>query len=154
MSSVGLNKWIVSGNLAADAEIKTVDLKSGEKAQVAEATLYVRKVRNWKESFTVSLSIWERSPAWRKLPYLKKGSLIICTGNVEPNPYITKTDKTAKAGLAMTVVDIDLDNVKSGEEEDEQPQTESLEEPTGQEAQPARSQNRKNGKAAEAATSA
>jgi hypothetical protein len=30
MSSVGLNKWIVSGNLAADAEIKTVDLRSGE----------------------------------------------------------------------------------------------------------------------------
>ena len=46
MASAGLNKWIVSGNLAADAEVKTVELKSGAKANVAEATLYVRGVRN------------------------------------------------------------------------------------------------------------
>lgn len=113
MSSVGLNKWIVSGHLAADAEVKTVDLKTGEQAQVAEATLYVRKSRNWKESFTVKLSIWERSIAWRKLPYLKKGSVVICTGSVEPNPYISSNGNMPKAGLEMTVLDIDLDIVKS-----------------------------------------
>ena len=28
MASAGLNKWIVSGNLAADAQIKTVELKT------------------------------------------------------------------------------------------------------------------------------
>jgi single-stranded DNA-binding protein len=117
MSSVGLNKWIVSGNLAADAEIKTVELRSGEKAKVAEATLYVRKVRNREESFTVSLSIWEKSTAWRTLPFLKKGSLIICTGSVEPNPYISSNGNTPRAGLAMTILDIDLDNVKSADEE-------------------------------------
>jgi single-stranded DNA-binding protein len=115
MSSVGLNKWIVSGHLAADAEVKTVDLKTGEKAQVAEATLYVRKSRNWKESFTVKLSIWERSIAWRKLPYLKKGSVVICTGSVEPNPYISSNGNLPKAGLEMTVLDIDLDIVKNNE---------------------------------------
>jgi single-stranded DNA-binding protein len=120
MSSVGLNKWIVSGNLAADAEIKAIELKSGEKAKVAEATIYVRKPRSRDESFTVKLSIWENSTAWRKLPFLKKGSLIICTGNLEPNPYVSKTDNQPKAGLSMNVLDIDLDNVRNADEETEQ----------------------------------
>lgn len=118
MASVGLNKWIVSGNLAADAELKTIDLRSGEKAKLATATLYVRKPRNREESFTVRLSIWEKSVAWRKLPYLKKGSLIICTGNVEPNPYISSNGNAPRAGLEMTVLDIDLDIVRDGEEEE------------------------------------
>ncbi len=119
MASTGLNKWVVSGNLAADAEIKTVELKSGVKADVAQATLYVRGVRNREESFTVSLSIWEKSIAWRKLPYLKKGSLIICTGSVEPNPFISKVDNSPKAGLKMTVLDIDLDIVRNMDEPEE-----------------------------------
>ena len=117
MSSVGLNKWIVSGHLAADAEIKTVELKNGEKAKVAKGTIYVRKGRSRDESFTVSLSIWEGSAAWRRLPFLKKGSLIICTGSAEPNPYISNSDNLPKAGLSMNVIDIDLDNVRSAEEE-------------------------------------
>ncbi|BAU40463.1 single-stranded DNA-binding protein [Leptolyngbya sp. O-77] len=118
MASAGLNKWIVSGNLGADAQMKTVDLRNGEKAQVAEATLYVRSPRNRDESFTVSLSIWEKSAAWRKLPYLKKGSLIICTGNLEPNPYISSNGNVPKAGLSMTVLDIDLDIVRDGSDSD------------------------------------
>lgn len=117
MSSVGLNKWIVSGNLAADAETKTVETRNGEKTQVATATLYVRKPRDRKDSFTVRLTIWESSAAWRLLPYLKKGSLIICTGSLEPDPYISKSDNAPRAGLQMTVMDIDLDNVKGLEEE-------------------------------------
>ncbi len=120
MSSVGLNKWIVSGNLAADAEIKTVDLRSGEKAKVAKATLYVRKTRNRDESFTVSLSIWESSAAWRKLSFLKKGSLIICTGGVEPNPYVSNSDNKPRAGLEMSVLDIDLDIVRGLDDEETQ----------------------------------
>lgn len=113
MASAGLNKWVVSGNLAADAEIKTIDLKSGGKADVAQATLYVRGVRDREESFTVSLSIWEKSVAWRKLPYLKKGSLIICTGSVEPSPFTSKVDNSPKAGLKMSVLDIDLDIIRN-----------------------------------------
>jgi len=116
MASIGLNKWVVSGNLAADAEIKTVELKSGGKADVARATLYVRGIRDRDESFTVSLSIWEKSIAWRTLPYLKKGSLIICTGNVEPSPFISKVDNSPKAGLQMSVLDIDLDIVRNMDE--------------------------------------
>jgi single-strand DNA-binding protein len=119
MASNGLNKWIVSGNLAADAEIKTVELKSGESAKVAKATLYVQKPRHREESFTVSLSIWDNSAAWRKLPYLKKGSLIICTGNVELNPYISANGNVPRAGLEMTVLDVDLDIVRDGESEEE-----------------------------------
>lgn len=120
MASTGLNKWIVSGNLAADAEVKTVELKSGGKANVAEATLYVRGVRNREESFTVSLSIWEKSVAWRKLAFLKKGSLIICTGSVEPNPFISRVDNSPKGGLQMTVLDVDLDIVRNFDDESEQ----------------------------------
>ena len=52
MASAGLNKWIVSGNLAADAQVKSVELRNGEKATVAKATLYVRKPRDRDESFT------------------------------------------------------------------------------------------------------
>lgn len=118
MASTGLNKWIVSGNLAADAQIKTVELKSGEKAQVATATLYVQKPRDREESFTVSLSIWEKSYAWRKLQFLKKGSLIICTGNVEPNPFISSNGNVPRAGLQMTVLDIDLDIIRDAESKD------------------------------------
>ncbi|MEB3359797.1 MAG: single-stranded DNA-binding protein [Synechococcales bacterium] len=116
MASTGLNKWIVSGNLGADVQVKTVDLRSGEKAQVASASLYVRGVRDRKESFIVSLTIWERSAAWRKLPYLKKGSLVICTGSVEPRPYLSSVDNRPRAGLSMSVLDINLDIVKDGDE--------------------------------------
>jgi single-stranded DNA-binding protein len=119
MSSVGLNKWIVSGHLAADAQMKTVELKSGEQAQLAEATLYVRKPKDRKESFTVKLTIWEKSYAWRKLQYLKKGSVVICTGSIEPNPYISNNGNTPRAGLEMTVLDIDLDIVRNNEDEEE-----------------------------------
>jgi len=118
MSSAGLNKWIVSGHLAADAEIKVVDLKNGEKAKVAKATIYVRKLKNREDSFTVSLNIWEGAPAWRKLPYLKKGSLIICTGGVEPNPYVSNSDNLPRAGLSMNVLDVDLDNIRTVDEDD------------------------------------
>jgi single-stranded DNA-binding protein len=117
MSSAGLNKWIVSGHLGADAELKTIDTRNGEKAKVAHATLFVRKPRDRKESFTVRLTIWESSGAWRLLPYLKKGSLIICTGSLEPSPFISSSDNAPRAGLQMTVVDIDLDNVKRMDEE-------------------------------------
>lgn len=116
MASASLNKWIVSGNLAADAQIKTVELKSGESAQLAEATLYVRKPKDRKESFTVRLTIWSKSSAWRMLPYLKKGSLIICTGSVEPSPYISSNGNVPRAGLEMTVLDIDLDIVRNNDE--------------------------------------
>jgi single-strand DNA-binding protein len=117
MASAGLNKWIVSGNLAADAQIKTVELRDGDTAKVATAVLYVQKVRNREESFTVRLNIWEKSYAWRKLPFLRKGSLIICTGNVEPNPYISSNGNVPKAGLEMTVLDIDLDIVRNADED-------------------------------------
>ena len=117
MASAGLNKWIVSGNLAADAQIKMVELRDGDTAKVATATLYVQKARNREESFVVRLNIWEKSYGWRKLPFLKKGSLIICTGNVEPSPYISSNGNIPKAGLEMTVLDIDLDIVRNADED-------------------------------------
>jgi len=115
MSSKGLNKWIVSGNLAADVLVKTITLRSGEQAQVAEATLYVQKPRDYKDSFTVRLTIWEKSAAWRKLSFLKKGALIICTGILDPSPYISNADHQPRAGLNMNVLDIDLDIIPNPE---------------------------------------
>ena len=115
MSSAGLNKWTVSGNLAADVAVKTLDLRNGRQAKVANATIYVRGVKDRNESFTVRLDIWEGSAAWRTLSFLKKGSLIICTGSVEPAPYVSKADNTPKAGLTMKVLDIDLDVVRDSD---------------------------------------
>jgi single-strand DNA-binding protein len=126
MSSAGLNQWVVSGNLAADAIVKTVTLKDGREAKVANATLYVQKPRNREESFTVSLNIWEKSVAWRVLPYLKKGSLIICTGDVEPNPFISSNGKVPKAGLKMTVLDVHLDRVKEEDLEESEEKVSAL----------------------------
>lgn len=117
MSSAGLNKWTVSGNLAADVIVKTIDLRNGGQAKVANATIYVRGVKDRNESFTVRLDIWEGSAAWRTLSFLKKGSLIICTGSVEPTPYVSKADGTPKAGLTMKVLDIDLDVVRDPDRE-------------------------------------
>lgn len=130
MSSAGLNKWIVSGVLGVDAQVKTVDLRSGEKAQVADATLYVRKPRNWKDSFTVRLNIWERSAAWRKLASLKKGARIICTGSLEPNPYLSSNGNAPRAGLEMTVLDVDIDIMPASE--DTEQDTEQDNRPEGQ----------------------
>lgn len=115
MSSIGLNKWIVSGNLASDAVVKTVGLRDGRTAQVAEVSLYVRKPRNREESFLVKLSIWEKSSAWSTLPYLKKGSVVICTGTLDVNPFISSNGNVPRAGLEMTVLDIHLDYVKNDE---------------------------------------
>ena len=112
MSSAGFNTWTVSGNLAADATVKTVDLRNGRQAKVADATIYVRGLKDRNESFTVSLSIWEGSAAWRTISFLKKGSLVMCTGSVEPTPYVSKADGTPKAGLRMKVLDIHLDVVR------------------------------------------
>ena len=117
MSSAGLNKWTVSGNLAADAVVKTVDLRDGRQGKVANATIYVRGVKDRNDSFTIRLDIWDNSAAWRKLAFLKKGSLIICTGSVEPGPYVSKADSLPKAGLTMKVLDIDLDMVRDPEGE-------------------------------------
>ena len=117
MSSVGLNKWTVSGHLAADVVAKTVSLRNGQQREVANGTIYVRRVKDRDESFTVRLSIWEGTPAWRALAFLKKGSLIICTGSVEPAAYVSKSDGSPRAGLNMNVLDIDLDNVRDPEKE-------------------------------------
>jgi single-strand DNA-binding protein len=129
MASVNLNKWIVSGNLAADVEIKTVTLKNGEAAEVAKGTLYVQRSRNREAAFTVSLSIWRKSSAWRVLPYLKKGSFIICTGDVDVNPFISRNGNVPKAGLAMTVLDINLISVRNSESSETSTASEASQEP-------------------------
>jgi single-stranded DNA-binding protein len=64
MALTTLSTATLVGNLAADAEIKTVDV-GGSPTQVLEATIYVRRRRDRDSSFTVELSIWEGSPAWR-----------------------------------------------------------------------------------------
>ena len=131
MSSIGLNLCTFAGNLAADVQLKEITLQQGEKRQVLEATLYVPCRRSGgdhgnRESFTVRLSIWPDSPAWRTQPYLKKGSLVICSGSLEPRPYISASDHQPRAGLQMTVFNIVLDYVR-GLEDEERSGAESLE---------------------------
>ncbi|MGP1384034.1 MAG: single-stranded DNA-binding protein [Thainema sp.] len=119
MALTGLNTSIIVGNLAADVEVKDVDL-GNRTSQVAEAAIYVRHRRHREESFRVDLSIWEGSPGWRVLDYLKKGSLICVYGAMEPSPYITSTSNEPRAGLQINPVDrVELISVKGDEEADE-----------------------------------
>lgn len=118
MSVTTLNTAIITGNLAADPEIKEVEL-SGGTSRVAEATIYVRYRRDRDKSFRVDLSIWEDSSGWRVLDYLKKGSLICVYGAIEPSPYITSTHNEPRAGLQMTPDRIELISVKGDEQNNE-----------------------------------
>ncbi|MGB3514859.1 MAG: hypothetical protein WBA43_00280 [Elainellaceae cyanobacterium] len=120
MALTNMSTAIVIGNLAADVDVKTVDL-GDRQTQVAEAAMYVRHRRNRDESFRVDLSIWEGSPGWRVLDYLKKGSLISVYGAMEPSPYITSTSKEPRAGLQINPVDrIELISVKDDDAEETQ----------------------------------
>jgi single-strand DNA-binding protein len=131
MSSRGLNVCTLAGNLAADPEIRTIPLRDGTSTQVADLTIYVDRIPSRKEndSFTVDITVWEGSAAWRKLGYIKKGSLIIASGAIDASPYVRKVDSQARAGLKLKATDIFLDSSPRVEESD--PQTEaSLEEQT------------------------
>ncbi|PSR15594.1 single-stranded DNA-binding protein [filamentous cyanobacterium CCP3] len=118
MSSRGLNLCTLSGNVAADPEVRNVERRVGGSTQVAELTIYVDRIPSRKDndSFTVSISVWEGSPAWRKLTHIKKGSLIIASGAIDASPYISKVDSQARAGLQLKATDIFLDTSPKVEE--------------------------------------
>ncbi|PZV01045.1 MAG: single-stranded DNA-binding protein [Leptolyngbya sp.] len=118
MSSRGLNLCTLSGNVAADPQVRQIERKTGGSAQVAEITIYVDRIPSRKDndSFTVDISVWEGSPAWRKLSHVKKGSLIIASGAIDAFPYISKTDSQARAGLQLKATDIFLDSSPKVEE--------------------------------------
>ncbi len=107
MASIALNTWTVRGKLATDVVVTTVDVDDGKQVKVADATLYVRGLRDCNQSFSMNLNIWEGTAAWRSLPLLKKGVPIICIGSAEPRPYISQVDGMPQAGLIMDVIDID-----------------------------------------------
>lgn len=112
MSSRGLNICTLGGNVAADPEIRQIERKNGGSTQVAKMTLYVNRipVRKENDSFTVEVNVWQGTPAWRKLDYVKKGSLIIASGSIDASPYISKADSQARAGLQLQAMDIFLDS--------------------------------------------
>ena len=117
MSSRGLNLCTLSGNVAADPEVRNIERKTGGNTQVAELTIYVDRIPSRKEhdSFTVDISVWEGSPAWRKLTHIKKGSLIIASGAIDAFPYVSKADSQARAGLQLKATDIFLDSSPKAE---------------------------------------
>ena len=118
MSSRGLNLCTLAGNVAADPQIRNIERKTGGSAQVAEMTIYIDRIpsRRENDSFTVDISIWEGSPAWRKLTHIKKGSLIIASGAIDASPYVSKTDSQARAGLQLKATDIFLDSSPRSED--------------------------------------
>jgi single-strand DNA-binding protein len=111
MSSRGLNLCTLSGHVAADPQVRNIERKTGGNTQVAEVTIYVDRIPSRKDndSFTVDVSLWEGSAAWRKLTHIKKGSLIIASGAIDASPYVSKTDSQARAGLQLKATDIFLD---------------------------------------------
>ncbi|HSM84367.1 MAG TPA: single-stranded DNA-binding protein [Nodosilinea sp.] len=124
MSSRGLNLCTLSGNVAADPQVRHIERKTGGSVQVANMTIYVDRIPSRKDSdsFTVEISVWEDSPAWRKLTHIKKGALIIASGAIDASPYVSKTDSQARAGLQLKATDIFLDS--SPRAEDPQPSPE------------------------------
>ena len=112
MSSRGLNLCTLAGNVAADPEIRNIERKGGGQQQVANLTIYVDRIPSRKDhdSFTVDVSVWEGSAAWRKLTHIRKGSLIIASGAIDASPYVSKTDAQARAGLQLKATDIFLDS--------------------------------------------
>jgi single-stranded DNA-binding protein len=118
MSSRGLNLCTLAGNIAADPEIRTVERRAGDSVQVAKMTMYVDRIpkREENDSFTVDISVWEGSAAWRKLSHIKKGSLIIASGSIDTLPYLSKKDSQPKAGLKLQATDIFLDSSPKTEE--------------------------------------
>jgi single-strand DNA-binding protein len=118
MSSRGLNLCTLAGHVAADPDMRQIERKTGGQVQLAEITLYVDRIPSRKEndSFTVTVSIWEGSAAWRKLPHIKKGSLVIASGTIDASPYISKTDSLPRAGLQLKATDIFLDSSPRVEE--------------------------------------
>ncbi|MEO1067708.1 MAG: single-stranded DNA-binding protein [Cyanobacteria bacterium J06638_6] len=118
MSSRGLNLCTLSGHVAADPQVRNIARKTGGNTQVAEVTIYVDRIpsRQDNDSFTVDVSLWEGSAAWRKLTHIKKGSLIIASGAIDASPYVSKTDSQARAGLQLKATDIFLDASPRAEE--------------------------------------
>lgn len=118
MSSRGLNLCTLAGHVAADPQMRHVDLKTGGTTQVANLTIYVDRIPSRKESdsFTVDLTVWENSPAWRKLTHIKKGSLIIASGAIDASPYLSKADSQPRAGLQLKANDIFLDSSPRAED--------------------------------------
>lgn len=112
MSSRGLNLCTLSGNVAADPEIRRLERKNGGEVQVANLKIYVDRIpsRKEKDSFIVDVSVWEGSAAWRKLAHIRKGSLIIASGSIDASPYISNSDAQARAGLQLKATDIFLDS--------------------------------------------
>lgn len=112
MSSRGLNICTLAGNVAANPEIRQIERKDGSKTQLAELTIFVDRIPSRKEndSFTVNIDIWEGSAAWRKLDYVRKGSLIIASGAIDASPYVGKSDSQPRAGLQLKATDIFLDS--------------------------------------------
>jgi single-stranded DNA-binding protein len=118
MSSRGLNLCTLAGNVAADPEVRNIERKTGGNTQVAKMTIYVDRIPSRKESdsFTVDITVWEDSPAWRKLTHIKKGSLIIASGAIDASPYVSKTDSQPRAGLQLKANDIFLDSSPRAED--------------------------------------
>ena len=108
MSSRGLNVCTLAGNVAATPVLK--ELQSGN--ELAEFTIYVDRVSSRKEndSFTIKVTVWAGTAAWRKIAYIDKGSLIIVTGKIDASPYLSKTDNQPRPGLQITAADIFLDS--------------------------------------------
>ena len=154
MSSRGFNVCTLAGNLAAAPEIRTVPLKDGSYTQVADLTIYVDRIPSRKEndSFTVDITVWEGSSAWRKLGYMKKGSLIIASGAIDASPYISRSDDQPRAGLKLKVTDIFLDSSPRSDEPQAQKEPPAKEETPVKEETPAKSRRRSPKKDKELAT--
>ena len=99
MFSRGLNVCTLAGNVIA-IDTRTIN--------PVEIVINVDN-KHEKNSFVVTIIVWNDSLASHKVSYVEEGSLIIVTGSIEPLPYISEYDDQPYSGLQLTAFDIFLD---------------------------------------------
>lgn len=95
------------GNLGADVEIKSANGAQFATFRVADTTKYKSKEGEDKE-ITNWIDCTLNNVESKVLPYLKAGVKVFVRGNANLRVYSSKKDRCMKAGLQVSVTEIEL----------------------------------------------
>ena len=99
-----INNWAVTGHITKDAEYKTLATGKGLlTVSIANNTGY----GDYKKTLFIKVQQWgERGQ--NLVQYLKKGTLIGCTGTLSTNEWDSKNDGTHHTDLQLDVSNIQI----------------------------------------------
>lgn len=104
----------IIGNLGGDAELKVDGGRKYVQFSVADSRRYKREggteaeVTNWVSCFL-------RDAESRILPYLKRGQRVFVRGNGELRLFSSAKDRRMKAGISISVAEIELIGIASSD---------------------------------------